>query len=62
MNTEKSDDLTDLVEEGKHALNDKAEQTASNIGTQAREAADQVKSDVDQAARPGARPASASNL
>ncbi len=58
------DDLADLMEQGKNAVNEmkeEAEQTASNVGNKAREAADRMKSDVGQAAQSSTRTAGASN-
>lgn len=56
------DDLTDLMEEGKNAMNemkDKASSTASNVADKARETANQVKSEVRKDSQTAARPASA---
>jgi len=58
------DDVNDLMEEGKSAMEevkDKAASTASNMADKARDTASQVKDDVKQAGQTAARHAGASN-
>ena len=58
------DDLADLMEEGKDALNemkDKATATATNVVDKTKEAANQVKSEVRKDGQAATRTAGASN-